>query len=175
MLTTERLRLCPPAAGDRETLFAIVSNAQTRRFLGPSESAADFFGRFQRGAGSWLLHGYGMFMVRLRETDALIGNCGVFHSYRGLGEDFDDEPEAGWIIGADHAGQGLASEAMAAVFDWFDKNYGPRRVVCMISEGNAPSVAVAEKFGFMALREASLPAGDLVRLFERPASHLPIE
>ncbi|MGX7893884.1 GNAT family N-acetyltransferase [Tsuneonella sp. HG222] len=166
VLTTDRLELRGPTKDDSAPMHAIVSNAQTGRFLGPPRSFHDHASRFLSGAGSWLLHGYGPFMVRLRGREELIGNCGLFHSYRGLGEDFDDNAEAGWIIAAEHNGQGIASEAMTAVFDWFDRTHGPRRSVCMLSPNNTPSVRVARKLGFTPLRETEFN-GEPVALLER--------
>lgn len=168
-LTTDRLTLHKPELGDAWPMFAIVSHPQTGRFLGSANSRADHFTRFQRNAGSWLLHGYGAFIVRLRGEPAQIGNCGVFHTFRGLGDDFDDRPEAGWILAADHAGKGYAAEAMRAALAWFESEHGPRRIVAMIAEGNHASMALADKLGFAPMRDALLPDGDAVRLFERLA------
>ena len=140
---------------------------ETGRYLGPQRDPADHFVRFCRNAGSWLLYGYGGFIVRLRGSDEVIGNCGVFHSWRGLGEDFDDMPEAGWILRHDQVGRGIGLEAMTAALDWFDRAHGPRRVVCMIAPDNAPSIGLAGKLGFAPMRETVLPDGDTVRLFER--------
>lgn len=53
-----------------------------------------------RNAGSWYLCGYGALMLRLRGRQEVIGNCGGFHIFRALGDDFDDNPEAGWIVAA---------------------------------------------------------------------------
>jgi RimJ/RimL family protein N-acetyltransferase len=166
-LTTERLDLRPPAAGDFPAILEIVSHAETGRYLGPRSGAPDHFMRFCRNAGSWLLYGYGIFIIRLRDSGEVIGNCGVFHSWRGLGEDFDDAPEAGWILRHDQVGRGIGREAMVAALGWFDHAHGPRRVVCMISAGNEPSIGLAGKLGFAPLRDAVLPGGDAVRLFER--------
>ena len=168
-LTTERLELWQPHAADMRAMHAIVTHPATGRFLGANAELHEHATRFTRGAGSWFLYGYGPLMVRLRGQHELIGNCGVFHTFRGLGEDFDDNPEAGWIIAAGHEGQGLAHEAMAAVLAWFDREHGPRRVVCMISPENTPSLRLAGKLGFTPMREAELADGAAVRLFERAA------
>lgn len=166
-LTTERLELALPKVGDLQPLFAIVSHPDTHRFLGSAPTMADHFMRFTRNAGSWQLYGYGILMVRRRGDDhRLLGNCGIFHSWRGLGEDFDDQPEAGWILSVEASGQGYAEEAMRAIYRWFDEAHGPRRTVCMIDPGNAPSLKLAGKLGFHPLREAEL-AGEPIRLFER--------
>ena len=166
-LTTERLELWQPRASDLQAMHEIVTHPSTGRFLGSSRPLHEHATRFTRGAGSWFLYGYGPLMLRLRGEDQLVGNCGVFHTFRGLGEDFDDNPEAGWIVAAEHAGKGLGSEAMRAVLAWFDGEQGPRRVVCMISVGNAASLALAAKLGFDPMRVAALPDGDVVQLLQR--------
>ena len=167
VLTTRRLELRRPTIADEAAMFAIISNPETHRFLGPTSTRADHFTRFQRNAGSWFLHGYGSFIVRMRGAPEVIGNCGVFHSYRGLGEDFDDRPEAGWILAESAMGQGIAREAMDAALCWFDRRHGPREVVCMIEPANGPSIALAGKLGFAPTRVATLPDGIEVRLFRR--------
>ena len=120
-LQTERLALWLPTADDLQPMFGIVSHPQTQRHLGPEPTMADHFMRFARGAGSWSLYGYGSLMVRLRGGDgSLLGTCGLFHSWRGLGEDFDNQPEAGWILSVDAGGDRFSAEAVRAVFFWFD-------------------------------------------------------
>jgi RimJ/RimL family protein N-acetyltransferase len=171
VLTTERLELWRPQIGDRPLLEAMMEPAAVRRYLGAMEpSTTDVFARLLRNAGSWALYGYGTFMVRERGGHAIIGNCGVFHSWRGLGEDFDDKPEAGWILAESHFGKGVAREAMEAALGWFDREHGPREVVCMIDPGNGPSIRLADRVGFAPTRMATLPGGDeQVQLFLREA------
>ena len=166
-LTTERLELWHPRAGDLEAMHAVVTHPATGRFLGPIATLHEHAIRFMRGAGSWFLYGYGPLMLRLRGRDAVIGNCGIFHTFRGLGADFDDHPEAGWIVGAEHVGQGLGGEAMKAVLGWFDREHGRRRIVCMIAMRNEGSLRLADKLGFTPLRQTDLPEGDTVQLLER--------
>lgn len=166
LIVTERLELCVPAKDDITEMRAIVADPATRRFLPPGQSPADHHARFCRNAGSWLLYGYGAFTLRERGGE-VIGNAGLFHTIRGLGDDFDDLPEAGWVLRADRTGQGFAREAMTAVLAWFERAHGRQRIVCMISPDNAPSLALADRLGFTAMREAALPDGETVRLYER--------
>lgn len=167
VLTTGRLELYHPVAADLAAMHAIISDPVTHRYLGAATDQEGHFNRFLRNGGSWWLYGYGGFILRLRGEAEVIGNCGIFHSLRGLGADFDDSPEAGWIIAREHVGKGLASEAMGAALAWFERTHGPRRVVCMVSPENAPSVRLAGKLGFAAMRDSVLPDGDIVTLFER--------
>ena len=166
-LTTERLELWQPSVAAMHEMHAIVRDAQTARFLGSREQFSDHAVRFMRNAGSWFLYDYGALMLRLRGQDRVIGNCGVFHTFRGLGDDFDDHPEAGWIVAADHVGKGLAGEAMAAVLAWFESEHGAQRIVCMISPGNEPSLRLAARLGFAPFRDAELSNGETVGLLER--------
>lgn len=168
VLLSERLELRRPRASDEAEMFAIVSDPRTNAFLGPTAMRHEHFARFQRNAGSWMLHGYGGFMVRERGGDgSVIGNCGIFHMIRGLGDDFDDRPEAGWIIKAECTGRGYASEAMRTVFTWFDARFG-LEAVCMIAPGNIPSIKLATCLGFTPFRDGKLFDGEPVRLFRRP-------
>lgn len=171
LLITARLELWRPQASDRPMLEAMLEPAAVRRYLGAMDPGTpDVFARLLRNAGSWGLYGYGTFMVRMRGRREIVGNCGVFHSWRGLGADFDDKPEAGWILAESAFGKGIAHEAMAAALAWFDREHGPREVVAMIDPGNAPSLTLAERLGFSPLRRATLPDGAAVELFSRAAT-----
>jgi RimJ/RimL family protein N-acetyltransferase len=149
MLTTARLELWQPQAGDLADFHALTTDPEARRFLGPDEAGlAESFSRLTRNAGGWALHGYGMLMLRFPGQQRIIGACGVFHTLRGFGKGMDDVPEAGWSIHPEFWHQGIASEAMQAIMVWFDRNHGPRRVVCMIEEGHVASHRLACALGF---------------------------
>ncbi len=166
-LVTPRLILRRPHAQDLEALYALTNDAEMQRFLGKkTPSRAISFPRLLQNAGSWSLYGYGSHIVIERASGAMIGNCGVFQSYRGLGDDFDNMPEAGWIIARDHSGKGLAREAMNAALTWFEEEHGRQRIVAMIEVGNQASEAIAQALGFTHFRSAPLD-GALMQLFDR--------
>lgn len=168
LLTTDRLELWLPKVGDTPQVHAIVNEPETARHLGPPQDYAEAFSRGLRAAGSWLLYGYGMFMLRKAGEEEIIGLAGIFHTYRGLGEGMDDQPEAGWIVGAGHVGRGYAREAMVAALEWFDRTHGPKRVVAMIEVGNDASFALAERLGFAEFRRAEKDGCELVLLERVP-------
>lgn len=176
LLTTARLELWQPQIGDLADLFDLTFAEATRRFLGsfvPSEM--DSFNRLHRNAGSWALHGYGTFMVRLKGQGRIAANCGVFRSHRGFGADFrlDDVPEAGWIVHRDYWGLGVAQEAMEAALQWFDTVHGPHRIACMIEEGHSASDALAEKLGFVRYARHQPDGGAALVLYERITTRCP--
>ncbi|HUD29870.1 MAG TPA: GNAT family N-acetyltransferase [Novosphingobium sp.] len=162
-LTTERFDLWRPVATDLEGLCRLLADEETRRYLGPARADPHAqFDRLMRNAGSWALHGYGTLLVRPRGKGEIIGSCGVFHSYRGFGPALriDDVPEAGWIVRHDHQGRGVAREAMEASLAWFDAAHGPRRVACMIEEGNVASERLADRLGFVRYARHAIDEGD---------------
>ncbi len=173
MLETPRFELWRPAATDLPGLCKLLSDAETRRYLGPARADPQSqFDRLMRNAGSWALHGYGTFAVRPRGRDEIVATCGIFHSRRGFDEalGMEDVPEAGWIVRADHLGRGVASEAMETVLDWFDREHGPRRVTCMIEQGNVASQRLAARLGFVRYADhesTDVPASAYLGLYER--------
>jgi RimJ/RimL family protein N-acetyltransferase len=169
ILTTDRLELWRPQASDLTGLMAMMQPPELRRHLGRmAPDAQNQFARLLRNAGSWSLYGYGTFVVRLRGLPEIIGGCGVFHSWRGFGNGMDDVAEAGWIIAIEQWGKGIAEEAMRATLDWFDRTHGPKRIACMIEDGNTASQRVAAKLGFIEYGRQILPEdGAEVFLYER--------
>jgi RimJ/RimL family protein N-acetyltransferase len=166
-LTTARLHLRPPTIADLDALYRLTESPTMRRYLGADvPSRADSHARMLRNIGSWHAYGYGSHIVIDRATDTIIGNCGIFHSYRGLGEDFDDRAEAGWIIAEDQWGKGYAREATSAALDWFDAAHGPREIVAMIEVGNAASERLAGELRFAFTRAAELGRAPM-RLYRR--------
>lgn len=169
-LTTERFDLWKPVAGDVQGLVELIAAPEMREFLGPARAdASSQFERLLRAAGGWALYGYGVFYVRERGGTDLIGSCGVFHSWRGFGKGLDDVPEAGWVVRQDWWGKGVAGEVMRAAMSWFDEAHGPRRVACIIEEGNTSSERLAAKFGFKWYDSHRDEDGErvLLNLFER--------
>ncbi|WP_404479440.1 GNAT family N-acetyltransferase [Novosphingobium sp. BL-52-GroH] len=173
LLLTDRFELWRPAAADLPGMCRILADEQTRRYLGPGRADRQAqFDRLMRNAGSWMLHGYGSFAVREKGGTEIVASCGVFHSWRGFGPQLgmDDVPEAGWIVRADHCGRGIAREVMEAVLAWFDREHGPRRIGCMIEEGNTASERLAARLGFVRYGEHETCDGDeraLLQLLER--------
>ena len=170
LITTGRLELWQPALRDLADLHALTLDDETRRFLGqfvPSEM--DAFNRLHRNAGSWALHGYGTFMVRLAGQNRIVANCGLFRSHRGFGaaQGLDDVVEAGWIVHKDHWGTGIAREAMEAALAWFDQTHGRQRVACMIEADHHASDALAVKLGFVRYGEQRSADGPTLVLYER--------
>ena len=120
---------------------------------------------FLRNAGHWQIVGFGQWAVQKHGQRHMVGQTGFFFGSRGLGEDFDPFPEAGWVLEPEAHGQGLGLEAARTAHDWFDRVIAGR-TVCIITPQNAGSLRIAEALGYKTLREAELE-GDRVQLMSR--------
>ncbi len=148
-IDTERLQLRPWQLEDAGSLYNLTLSERMRTYLGSwTPSPEDNFNRLLRNAGCWHLLGWGPFKAIERESGEIVGNLGLFRGIRGLGEDFDPFPEAGWIVREESWGRGYATEGMRAILDWFEREHGGGRTVCMIEVGNTGSERIAAKLGY---------------------------
>ncbi|RKF19108.1 N-acetyltransferase [Altericroceibacterium spongiae] len=168
LLFTERLELWKPQPHDMHEAIALARHEETARFLGGNKTYAEDVTRFMRHTGSWLLFGYGNFMLRKRGELPILGTLSIFYSWRDLGDDMDGHPEAGWILRQGMAGQGYAYEAMSAILEWFDAQHR-LPLNCMIELNNTASIRLAGKLGFERMRQTELSDGTVVQLFHREA------
>ena len=149
MIETENLHLRRPEIDDLDAIHAMRSDLAVVRFLGGRAlSREEAWHRLTRLVGQWTLRGYGMFAVVEKRTGALVGEVGLFDGCRGLSPDFDNAPEAGWILASAAHGKGYAGEAATAAHRWFAVTHGERRSVCIIAPENLASFRVAQKLGY---------------------------
>ena len=95
-----------------------------------------------------------------------MGEVGLAHFARGLGETFDPFPEAAWVLATGGHGKGYATEAVVAAHDWIARTQRPARTVCIVHPDNAASLRVAMKLGYVSFGEAEY-RGASPTMFER--------
>jgi RimJ/RimL family protein N-acetyltransferase len=120
---------------------------------------------FLRNAGHWQITGFGQWAIQIHGSGDMAGQAGFFYGSRGLGDDFDPYPEAGWVLAPEYQGAGLGRDAAGAAHDWFDRVVALRSV-CMITPDNAASMRVAETLGYTPLRDVEVE-GETVTLMTR--------
>jgi RimJ/RimL family protein N-acetyltransferase len=149
-LETARLLLRPMQATDVDALLLIFTDPKVMASFG-----GELFNRpqmerwLQRNLDHQDEFGYGLFSVIHRETDLLIGDCGLER----MDENGEVLAELGYDFRSDYWGQGFATEAAIAVRDFaFDVLQLPR-LVSLIRVGNMASARVAEKVGLKCMIE----------------------
>jgi len=150
-IETERLLLRAPRPGDGATLNASVIETldDLRRYPAsmiwameeqPVEKTEEFC---RRGAANWIIRADFPMLLFRRDTGEHAGNCGL-HRFNWDTRVF----EIGWWCRKRHQGQGLITEAAAAVTGFAFKHLGARRVWCGADEENERSWRVAKRLGF---------------------------
>ncbi len=140
-LTTERLVLRPPRAEDFEAWAALMADEASARFIGGVQPAPVAWRFMAAMAGSWALHGFGMFSVLDRTDGRWLGRVGPWRPMGWPGT------EVGWGLARAAWGQGYAREAAIAAMDWAFEHLGWAEVIHCIDPENHPSAALAKRLG----------------------------
>lgn len=151
-ITTPRLILRPPHIGDGPALnAAVIESIDTLRIYMPwartRPSIADSEIQARQGAANWILkennEPYLPLYIFDKNTDHFIGATG-FHN-------FDWQiplTEIGYWIRTSHAGQGLMTEAIAAITQYAFLELKMQRISITCDSENIPSRKIPERLGY---------------------------
>jgi len=166
ILHTARLTLRGHAPGDLDALTGIWNAPAVYRMIGGApRPREEVWIRLLRSIGQWQAFGYGSWVVC--DASGVIGEFGLIEARRAIDPPLD-RPEVGWTLAPAAHGKGYAQEALAAVLAWSD-GQGIARTTCIIDPGNAPSLTLAARTGFVVVRDATYN-GKPIRILERPAA-----
>ncbi|HUD41640.1 MAG TPA: GNAT family N-acetyltransferase [Dokdonella sp.] len=143
VLETERLRLTALGNHHFETYAAMLADESSTRFIGDG-LPLDRMNAWRSMAmllGHWMLRGYGMWAVELRETGRFVGRVGL-HNPDGW-----PDVELGWMLAPEHRHQGYATEAATRVLRHAFDTMGLSRVISLIRVENSASERVARRLG----------------------------
>jgi [ribosomal protein S5]-alanine N-acetyltransferase len=143
MIETARLILRNLRPDDLEAMHAYLGDAETMKYY-PAPYSREFVRQgIEKNLERYKKHGYGLFAVVLKESDELIGDCGlVWQDLPG-----GNELEVGYHFHRAHWGDGYATEAAKACIDYAFANAGVDHVISLIRPENLPSRRVAERNG----------------------------
>lgn len=158
MIGTERLLLRAWREDDVDAHYALVSDPEFMKHMGPPLSRSQSEAVPARQNANLAAYGSCFWAVELRETGAMIGYCGIKPGpadtpVAGL-------PEIGWGIAPALWRRGLACEAAEACLAWAWTERDWAAVYAITWEGNAPSRGVMARIGM-----AHVPDAD----FDHPA------
>ncbi|MBL4918739.1 GNAT family N-acetyltransferase [Szabonella alba] len=163
VLETERLRLRAPVAADLAPFADYYASPRSRFTSGPGDAAAAFR-VFAMICGHWVLRGYGLFSITLRDGGQPIGLAGL------LSPPSWPEGEIAWNLWSDAAeGKGYAFEAATAVRGYAFDRLGWDTAVSYIAPDNLRSAALARRLGAAEDAAARYPGDDPCLVFRHPA------
>ena len=166
-INTSRVTLRAMRPEDFDRFAAIWADAQVVQFVGGKpKSQAEAWRSFLVNAGHWQMTGFGQWAIEEHSSKRMVGQVGFFNGARELGADFDNHPEAGWVLAREAQGRGLGPEAAEAAHDWFDRVVtGP--LVCMIDADHRKSYRLAQALGYKSLRRAEDLSGPVDLLIRK--------
>jgi RimJ/RimL family protein N-acetyltransferase len=160
VLETERMRLYEFAAdspGDAAFVLRLLNEPSFLRNIGDRgvHSVDDAYAYLAKGPlASYRKFGFGLYRVQSKASAETVGMCGL------VKRDSLDDPDLGYALLPEFSGQGLASEAAAAVLAHARSALGLARIVAIVDPLNAASIRVLEKLGFAFERKLRLPHND---------------
>jgi RimJ/RimL family protein N-acetyltransferase len=111
---------------------------------------------------SYERHGFGLFLVELKDGGAPIGICGL------LKRDALDDVDVGFAFVPESWSKGYAFESTQATLAYARDTHHLRRVVAIVSPENVASIGLLVKLGFFFDRMVQMPGDrDEVKLFAR--------
>lgn len=145
ILETKRLMMRHLENDDLEALYEFYSDPEVRRYFPEGTLTLEE----TKEELEWFLNGHpkfpelGLWATILKETNQLIGRCGLLH----WTIDGQDEVEVAYLLGKPYWRQGLGTEAAQAVLDYGFQKLGLSRLVCLIDHDNLASIKVATNIG----------------------------
>lgn len=145
IIETPRLVLRHLTMDDVDALYALYRDPEIRRYF--PEGTLTY--EETREEVAWFLNGHpahpelGLWATVYTPTGACIGRCGLLP----WTIDGRAEVEVAYLLDKTYWGQGLATEAAQAIVRYAFDHLHLTRLVCLIDEGNQPSINVATKIG----------------------------
>ncbi|MEQ3710254.1 MAG: GNAT family N-acetyltransferase [Tateyamaria sp.] len=166
-INTARITLRAMRPDDFDRFAEIWAMPEVVRFTGGAPRSRDLcWQKFLANAGHWQMTGFGQWAIEEHGTKRMIGQVGFFYGARGMGEDFDSIPEAGWVLVPDVHGKGIGLEAAQAAHDWFDRVItGP--LTCMVEPVHKVSLGLAQRLGYVPMRSADYMGGPVELLLRK--------
>ena len=142
-LETTRLRLRLFTRDDLQVMHRLNTDPDIIKYADdPARDFEETIQRLEEGPLSdYKKYGYGRFAVELKETDKVIGFCGIKY----LPE--IDLPEVGYRYLKEYWGRGIGTEAARACVEFAREDLKIEKLIALIIPENIASIRVAEKLG----------------------------
>jgi [ribosomal protein S5]-alanine N-acetyltransferase len=165
-IETERLLLRELGAGDAAFILDLLNQPSFLQHIGDRgvRTLGDARAYIADGPiASYREHGFGLFLVEVRESGASAGMCGLMR------KPWLDAPDLAYAFLPQHWSRGYAREAAAAVLAQARVPWGIGRVTAVVTSGNAPSLRLLARLGFRFERTITDPTGTTLRLLSAGA------
>lgn len=154
LLQTDRLLIRELTLADAPFVFELVNEPAFLRYIG-DKGARDIPSTEKYltdgPLASYAQHGFGLWLVALKDGHTPIGMCGL------LKRDALDHPDIGYAVLARFAGRGYTFEAAAAVLAHGRDVLRLGTILALTAEDNTASISLLQKLGYTFDRMVALP------------------
>jgi RimJ/RimL family protein N-acetyltransferase len=163
ILETERLRLCQLSAQDANFILKLLNEPSFIRNIGDRgvrtiDGAISYI--LNGPVASYAKNGFGLYLVKLKETDESIGMCGL------IKRDTLEDVDIGYAFLPSFWSKGYAFESAQGVKEYAKNVIGLNRIVAIVDPENQGSIRVLEKLGLIYERMVRLSEDDIeLKLF----------
>jgi len=162
-LITARLTLREFVDADAPFILTLLNQPSFLRFIGDKKVRTVDDARRYITTGpiaSYQRHGFGLYLVELKDGKVPIGMCGV------LERESLPDPDLGFAFLPEYWGQGYAFEAASAVLKEARDTFKLTRILAITNPDNDASIKLLAKLGFQLERVMKLSSdSDEVKLF----------
>jgi RimJ/RimL family protein N-acetyltransferase len=154
VLETTRLTLRRLTPADAPFILELLNDPSFLRYIGDKgvRTREDAVGYITAGPiASYERHGFGLFLVELKEGRVPIGICGL------LKRDWLEDVDVGFAFLPRFWSQGYARESASAVLDFGRDRWRLARILAITSPDNVASIGLRTKVGFRLDRVARWP------------------
>jgi RimJ/RimL family protein N-acetyltransferase len=157
VLETERLQLRQITEADAEFVVGLLNQPSFLQFIGDKQvrSIEDALNYIRSGPlASYEQHGWGLYLVQLKESGHAIGTCGILKK-NGL-----EDPDLGFAFLPEHWSKGYAYEAAAATVAHVQRDFALHRICAVVNPENEASIKVLRKVGMARIGSVQLAPDD---------------
>jgi len=145
MLETERLTLSRLSYDDAQFIFDLVNEPAFKQFIGVRKvhTLDDAKAYLRNGPmDNYEKHGFGLYLVCLRENGTPVGICGLVKR-----EDLEF-PDLGFAFLQAYWSNGFAHESSVATIGYAREQLGLSRIIAIVNGDNRKSISLLKKLGF---------------------------
>ncbi len=160
-IETDRLILKEMNENDYDALYAVLEDSDIMQHYPYTFDEARVRGWISRNIERYRIFGFGLWAVCLKETEEMIGDCGL--TMQMIGNVI--KPEIGYHIRKDQQRKGYAKEAAIAVKDWTFNNTPFKIIYSYMKYTNTPSACAAVSWGYHLVDEFEDKANGITKVF----------
>ena len=162
IIGTERLELFEFVPTDAPFIHQLVNTPKWISFIGDRGVRTDDDAvRYieERISTSYRRFGFGLYLVRLRESSTPVGMCGLVR------REHLNDVDLGFAFLPEHEKSGYAAEAARAVLNYACNSLGLKRIVAITMKENERSIRLLRRLGLQFERMISSPGESDLMLY----------